>query len=305
MTSKKSDLKAKLVFFGTGQTSLEALQCLSEDFEIELVVTKPPATNSAGKSFKNSVHTWAEENSLPVLTPANKQDLGETLSAKDLDSELGVVLDFGMIIPSSVIDLFPKGILNSHFSLLPKYRGADPIRATILNGDESTGVTIIKITPGLDEGPILTWAELDTNRSNAQELRERLSVLNCGLLPETIKLYLEGSLEPVLQDESEVSHTHKTSKEDGIIDPDKSPVVLANEVLAYTGWPKSTIKTPDKSFIVLTAKASDRSAAKGKLEVIDKELYYGCEGGSLHITKIQPQGKAPMDAAGFINGYLK
>jgi len=306
MTSKKStNSKSSIVFFGTGQTSLEALQCLSEDFVVELVVTKPPATNSAGKEFKNNVQVWAEQNDIKVINPKDKTELIKLAKQAKLQSELGIVLDFGMIIPSEVIDLFPMGILNSHFSLLPKYRGADPIRTAILNGDKTSGVTIIRITPGLDDGPILTWAELDITNMNAIELREELSRLNCALLPETTRMYLNNELEPIEQDESEATHTHKAVKEDGRIDTNKAPETLANEILAYVGWPKSYINIASKETIILEAKPSERKIPKGILEVNDKKLYLGCAGGSLEIIKLQPQGKAPMDAQGYINGYLK
>ncbi len=304
MTSKKSNNNS-IVFFGTGQTSLEALQCLSEEFVIELVVTKPPATNSAGRPFKNAVHSWAEDNHIPVINPKNKTELAELLKGVNHQSQLGIVLDFGMIIPAEVIDMFTKGILNSHFSLLPKYRGANPIRAAVLNGDHTSGVTIIRITPGLDDGPILTWSEIDITGLNAVELREELSKINCALLPETVELYLNNQLEPIEQDEQEVSHTHKTTKADGQIDTDKSPKVLAQEILAYVGWPKSYISINDKEVIIIEANTSDMSAPKGEFFVDNKKLYLGCSGGSLEITKLQPQGKAPMDAQGFINGYLK
>ena len=306
MTSKKPKAKSNsIVFFGTGQTSLEALQCLSEDFIIELVVTKPPATNSAGKEFKNNVQVWAEENGINVINPKDKTDLAKLIKEANISSELGIVLDFGMIIPSEVIDMFPMGILNSHFSLLPKYRGADPIRTAILNGDKTSGVTIIRITPGLDDGPILTWAELDIADMNALELREELSKLNCALLPETARMYLNNELEPIEQDESEATHTHKATKESGRIDTSKSPEVLAQEIIAYFGWPKSYINISGKEIIILEAKPSSVSAPKGELITESKKLYLGCDGGSLEITKLQPQGKAPMDAQGFINGYLK
>ncbi len=306
MTSKKSTSNnSSVVFFGTGQTSLEALQCLSEDFVVELVVTKPPATNSAGKEFKNNVQVWAEQNDIKVINPKDKTELIKLAKQAKFQSELGIVLDFGMIIPSDVIDLFPKGILNSHFSLLPKYRGADPIRTAILNGDKTSGVTIIRITPGLDDGPILTWAELDIANMNAIELREELSGLNCALLPETARMYLNNELEPIEQDESEATHTHKATKEDGRIDTNKAPEILANEILAYVGWPKSYINIAGKETIILEAKPSEYKIPKGILEVNDKKLYLGCNGGSLEIIKLQPQGKAPMDAQGYINGYLK
>jgi methionyl-tRNA formyltransferase len=304
MTSKKSNNNS-IVFFGTGQTSLEALQCLSEKYAVELVVTKPPATNSAGKPFKNAVHVWADNNSIPVVNPKNKSELAELLNEVSFESQLGIVLDFGMIIPAEVIDLFAMGIINSHFSLLPKYRGSNPIRTAILGGDETSGVTIIRITPGLDDGPILTWSEIDIAGFNAIELREELSKINCALLPETVELYLNNQLDPIEQDEQEATHTHKTTKADGQIDTDKSPNVLAQEILAYSGWPKSYISINDKEIIIIEAKISNLSAPKGEFFVNNKKLYLGCSGGSLEIIKLQPQGKAPMDAQGFINGYLK
>jgi len=304
MTSKKSNNNS-VVFFGTGQTSLEALQCLSENYVVELVVTKPPATNSAGKPFKNAVHVWADDNNIPVINPKNKTELAELLKKVNLQSQLGIVLDFGMIIPANVIDMFNKGILNSHFSLLPKYRGPNPIRAAILNGDRTSGVTIIRITPRLDDGPILTWTEIDIAGLNAIELREELSKINCALLPETIMLYINSQLEPIEQDESEATHTHKTVKEDGLINTDKSPHTLAQEVLAYSGWPKSYISVATKELIILEAHPSKVNLPKGVLNAENKKLYLGCNGGSLEITKLQPQGKAPMDAQGFINGYLQ
>lgn len=304
MTSKKSNNNS-IVFFGTGQTSLEALQCLSEKYAVELVVTKPPATNSAGKPFKNAVHVWADNNSIPVVNPKNKSELAELLNEVSFESQLGIVLDFGMIIPAEVIDMFAMGIINSHFSLLPKYRGSNPIRTAILGGDETSGVTIIRITPGLDDGPILTWSEIDIAGFNAIELREELSKINCALLPETVELYLSNQLDPIEQDEQEATHTHKTTKADGQIDTDKSPNVLAQEILAYSGWPKSYISINDKEIIIIEAKPSNLSAPKGEFFVDNKKLYLGCSGGSLEIIKLQPQGKAPMDSQGFINGYLK
>ncbi len=256
MSSKKPNNRTSLIFFGTGQTSLEALQCLEESFEIELIVTKPPAKNSAGKEFKNQVQEYAEKNDIKVATPADKSELVISLAKQIIRSTLGVVLDYGMIIPKEVIDMFSSGILNSHFSLLPKYRGADPIRSAILNGDEISGVTIIRITPGLDDGPILTWAEHVVGNSNAIELREKLSALNCALLPETIKIYLSNELEPVEQDESQSSHTSKLTKEDGHLDPNKDPKQLEREIRAYVGWPKSYFEWENNTYIIHNAKVS-------------------------------------------------
>ena len=304
MLSKNPKTSTGIVFFGTGQTSLEALQCLSEDFDIKLVVTKPPATNSAGKAFNSPVHEWAQKNNLKIITPANKADMVAQLSYFKLQKCLGIVLDYGMIIPSEVIDYFEQGILNSHFSLLPKYRGSNPIRAAILSGDTTSGVTVIKITPGLDEGPILTWAEIDIEGLDSTKLRDKLSELNCALLCETVRLYTSGDIEPVEQDASEVTHTQKTTKEDGLISPAKSAKQLYCEILAYAGWPKSYINYNGGTLIFIKARPSKIKVTPSKLEVINNKLHYGCKNGSLVIQTIQPSGKGPMEASAFINGYM-
>lgn len=303
MNSTNPKAKIRLVFFGTGPTSLEALQSLSEEFEIDLVVTKPPATNSAGKQFLNPVHGWGLQNGLKIITPSGKAELEESLKGQNIQDHLGIVLDYGMIIPASVIDMFNKGILNSHFSLLPKYRGSNPIRAAILNGDEVSGVTIIKITPGLDDGPILTWAEASIKGLDALKLRDKLSQINCSLLCETVRLYVGGELELVEQDESAVSVTRKTTKQDGIIDPSRPAEVLQREILAYAGWPKSTIVVDDKAYIIHEARISAEKIEPGRLEAQNGKLYYGCKDRSLEIITIQPSGKARMGASAFVNGY--
>ncbi len=305
LSKKQTTSNSPLVFFGTGSTSLEALQCLSEVFEIELIVTKPPALNSAGKHFKNSVHQWGEKNSIPIIVPKSQSELAKLISSRVLKSKLGIVLDFGMIIPARVIDAFGSGILNSHFSLLPRHRGANPIRTAILRGDLKTGVTIIKITPGLDDGPILAWAEFDIDNLNAAILREELSKLNCALLPETAKMYLNGQLDLINQDQSGITHTTKTTKQNGRLDFNKTAEVLAREIRAYSGWPKSYFNDNGQTYIVIDAKASAEVTPQGKLTAKNKCLHIGCKLGSLQITSIQPAGKPAMEATSFINGYLK
>jgi methionyl-tRNA formyltransferase len=293
-----------LIFFGTGNTSLDALKSLSEEFEIEAVITKPDSQDRAGKPKPTVVADWARKHAISVYKPASKTELSVLIKEKNFRSQVGIVLDYGVIIPQDVIDSFKYGILNSHFSLLPKYRGADPIRASILEGDRVTGVTIIKIVAELDAGPILTWAETDLRpETNALQLREELSSINQGLLAETIKLYLDKSIEPIAQDDEQASFTSKTTKEDGLIDPSKIPSQLVRRIKAYTGWPKSYFTQDGKTYVIINAKESEVTAEQGRLSVIDGKLYFGCAVGSLEISQIQPSGKATMDAQSFINGY--
>lgn len=293
-----------LVFFGVGQTSLEALEILSEQFEIEAVITKPDATDRNGKPLPTSVASWARKHAISVFKPAYKLQLSKLVSEKQFRSSVSVVLDYGVIIPQDVIDYFKFGIINSHFSLLPKYRGADPIRSAILNANTTTGVTIMKIVAELDAGPILSWAETKLDDSiDATELREQLSAINCGLLPETLKLYLAGSIQPIAQDNESASFTSKAKKEDGLLDPNKTASELANEVRAYVGWPKSYFIWQDNTIVITKAKTSQVKTKVGNLEVVDKKLFFGCQDGSLEVLELQPAGKTKMNSVAFINGY--
>lgn len=296
--------KPSLVFFGTGPTSLDALQALNQDFTIEAVITKPAVKTSSGNTRPTEIEGWATQQNLPVLTPASKAELSELIVEHSFASTAGVVLDYGRIIPQDVIDSFALGIVNSHFSLLPQHRGADPIRAAILEGDKTTGVTIMKIVAELDAGPILTWAEYElTDTITEPNLRTALSELNCALLPATLKLYLNGDIDPIEQDSEAATYTSKTRKEDGIIDPSKLPDQLVRQVHAYVNWPKSYFELNGSTIVIVDAKASAVEAPLGKLANSEGKLYFGCTAGSLEIITIQPAGKKLMDSQSFINGY--
>lgn len=298
--------KSSIVFFGTGQTSLEALIELEKNFIIEAVVTKPAPRTSNGSSRPTEVERWAKTMGLKVFNPAGKQDLTELIRSQKFSSSVGVVLDYSLIIPKDVIESFSLGILNSHFSLLPRYRGADPIRSTILNGDDETGVTIIKIVSDLDAGPILSWAEYSLkNEITAPELRSELSELNARLLNETLKLYLAGDVDPIAQDDSRATYTTKTSKQDGLIDSTKPAKQIEREVRAFKIWPKSYFYFNDLLIFVSKATVSDKKFPTGELSIDEKNLYYGTASGSLQLEILQLSGKAEMTAANFINGYKK
>jgi len=295
----------KIVFFGTGETSLEALQSLVDNFIVEAVITKPALMTSSGKARPTEVESFAKSLGIPVYTPSNRQKLDEVIQSHRFASNVGVVLDYGLILSEATINSFSLGILNSHFSLLPNFRGADPIRAAILSGEDVTGVTIIKIVAELDAGPILTWAEFELNDTITEpELRAELSNLNCSLLTETLQLYLNGDIDPVEQDSESASFTNKVAKSDGLLDTyNKDAVTLSREVRAYAGWPKSFIEYNDHTIIIIKAQPTDTKIDISKIKIVEKDIYLGCKEGSLKILELQIPGKKPMGSASFINGY--
>lgn len=304
-------LKEDCVFFGTGEISRESLEALQTVFSIEAVITKSDRTVN-GRPQPTAVSQWANEHNTPLHYADSAEEIEGVLDNNRLRSQVAVVVDYGVIIPQTVIDYFSLGIINSHFSLLPRYRGSNPIRSPLLAGDKQTGVTLIRITAGLDEGPIIArevvpLAAKETTPSLTRKLIEKS---NAMLTTDTLR-YIRGEISPAPQDETKATWSKKTSKRDGVIDWSKPAEQLDREIRAYLDWPKSRTTLGKKEVVITQARAvpTDTAVASspGELKVIDDEndLVVGAGSGVLRIEKLKPAGKKEMSAAEFIRGYLK
>jgi len=303
--------KIKLVFFGAGPVAAESLQLLAKNFEIEAVVTKPKATNHRGDVPTLRV---AQSLGLPVHTPTNKKELSALIATKPFTSTIGVVIDYGIIIAQDVIDFFEFGIVNSHFSLLPQWRGADPITFSLLSGQAQTGVSLMLITAGLDEGPVFGWGVYDIKPTDTNEsLTDQLIHLSDALLTDMLPKYIAGEFKPNPQDiiantmnfPTEPTFSRKLTKADGLIDWSKPAVQIEREIRAFSSWPKSYTKFNDLEIVITAAHEVEQKGSAGTRAVINKELIVYCGQGALVIDKLKPAGKPVMDARGFINGYAK
>jgi methionyl-tRNA formyltransferase len=227
---------SKIIFFGTPKISANVLQALLDaSYEIVAVVTNPDAPVGRKHIMTPSpVKVLATEKNIPVLTP-------DKLSLEDLKSfaaGIGIVVAYGKIIPQSVIDMFPLGMLNIHYSLLPKYRGASPVENSILSGDAVTGVTIQKLVFKLDAGPIVAVREFPIdNKITSPEMKEKLTEIGSELLVESLPRYLNNEIELVEQDEALATHCKKISKSDGEIKLSDSDQSKWLKYRAYFGWP--------------------------------------------------------------------
>ena len=227
---------SKIIFFGTPALSAMVLNTLIDSgYDIVAVVTNPDAPVGRKHVITPSpVKVLATEKNIPVLTP-DKLTVEELQSS---DAELGIVVAYGKIIPQSVIDMFPAGMLNIHYSLLPKYRGASPVEHAILSGDKTTGVAIQKLVFKLDAGPIVAVREFSIDDNiTTPELKDRLTEIGSELLIETLPKYLLGEINPVEQDESQLSHCKKISKSDGEIKLSDPETEKWLKYRAYFGWP--------------------------------------------------------------------
>jgi methionyl-tRNA formyltransferase len=211
-----------------------------------------------------------------------------------LNADAAVLSAYGRIIPQEVIDLFPAGIINLHPSLLPKYRGPTPIESAILNGDTETGVSIMQLTAEMDAGPVYTQATLPlTGKEDKFELYQKLSTIGTQLLLDSLPAILSGELKPVPQSDN-ATYCQLITKQDGIMDWNKSASRLEREVRAYAKWPKSRAILGTKEVIV--TKAHVASERKTQLDIMCADTFLSID------ELIGPSGRT-MSAKDFLNGY--
>lgn len=295
--------RLSLVFFGTGPVAAKSLEKLAGEFDIELVITKPRKKHH---KYPAPVEELAKTKDYKISFAGSTQEIMENLKTIKPASEIGVVIDFGLIISFDVIDYFRYGIINSHFSLLPKWRGADPITHAILNGDKLTGVSLMKIVEKLDEGPLIIQKSLQIDKKDNQiTLTEKLVGLSNELLAEYLPKYIDGKAELKPQPTEPPSYSKKVSKDDGIINWNKPAESLEREIRAYAGWPRSRARIKSVDCIILEADIVETNMDPEEIRKEKDLLLIGCSTGSLLIKKLQPAGKKPMSASEFIRGYLK
>jgi len=300
-----------IVFFGTGPVAARSLKALAENFTIEAVVTKPRAEHHRGEV---PVLELAEQLELPVVLVTSKKDVSERVAAAKFKSRVAVLIDFGIIVEQKTIDLFPLGIVNSHFSLLPQWRGADPITFSLLSGQSKTGVSLMLLTAGMDEGPLLAVAEIDLDsRATGPGLTNHLIDLSVALIENVLPRYVAGKLAGKSQEEvakavgysATPSYSRKLTKEDSVLDWKKPAAELEREIRAFKEWPKSRCLLGDHAVIITDASVADGEGTPGTLWHGDKTLGVYCAEGVLMIERLKPAGKGEMSIAAFLNGYGK
>lgn len=293
--------RLRTVFFGSGPVALKSLQLLATDFDLEAIVTKPSTETAMRRAFPN----------VPVFTASRRAELDELCTKRRFQSKFGIVIDFGVIIDQTAIDSFPLGIINSHFSLLPEWRGVDPITFAILSGQSRTGVSLMLIVRAWDEGPLLAQAPYDLPPNiTTPQLTADLIDLSDALLKEIVPAYIAGTIDPQDQLVATIgpkapSYSRKLTKEDGRLDWNKPAAVLEREVRAYIEWPHSYTVLAGKNVIITEATVANLSGGPGTVSTDKQHLYICCKEGALEILKLKPAGKPEMAAQAFLAGYGK
>jgi methionyl-tRNA formyltransferase len=297
-----------LVFCGTPQFAVPTLEKLVEaGFNVRLVLTQPDRPKGRGLGMVASpVKQTAERLGLPIYQP-EKIKQNEELRAKleQIGPAAIIVVGYGRIIPSWMLELPQHGNINLHASLLPKYRGAAPIQWAIANGEQLTGVTTMRISQGLDTGDILLqkdWAILDED--TAETLSPRLAAIGADLMIETLRGLAEGTVSSRPQQDEDATLAPILKKEDGRIDFSRSAREIYNRLRGFQPWPGAFTTFRGKALNVTAAKLSEEKVPQAQLLVNHDCLFVGCgESAALQLLEVQPEGKKRISARDFIHGY--
>lgn len=289
---------ARLIFFGTEHFSTASLEALLHaGWNISAVVTKPDRPRGRGQQVEAfPIKYLADQHNIPVLQPQKVAEAGEAI-ASALPTH-GVLVSYGQIIPKSLLDLMPGGIINLHPSLLPLYRGPSPIEAAILNGDTQTGVTLMQLSEKMDAGPIYAQKSVLLNSDDDQvSLSGKLAAIGAHFLIEKLHLITSGFLQPVAQDESKATYTKLLKKSDGKIDWSLPAEIIERQIRAYLKYPKSRAKVSGHEVVITKTRVADGPK--------DGALVLPAKPGWLEILElIGPSGRK-MSGADFLRGYSK
>jgi methionyl-tRNA formyltransferase len=296
----------KIVFMGSPEFAIPSLIGLIERFNVVGVVTQPDKPAGRGKVLKAPpIKEIALNHEIECIQPKKLTEPGVFGKLQSWAPDAIVVVAFGQILRQEVLDLPGFGCINVHGSLLPRWRGAAPIQAAILHGDEETGITIMKMDAGVDTGPILKQKSIRIgNDDTSESLGKSLSQLGADLLIETLGDYLTGNLVPISQPEEGATYAPRLEKENGLLDFSKSALELDRQVRAFFPWPGTFIEIGNERIKVISTKVVENVNLKpGERGQISEFPIVGTSVGGLMLELVQPAGKKVMSGKTFLNGF--
>jgi methionyl-tRNA formyltransferase len=297
----------RIVFMGTPEFACPTLQMLLDrGEEVVAVVTQPDRPKGRGQQLQPPpVKELALRHQIPVLQPLKVRLPQSVAEIRALAPDLIVVVAFGQILPKDLLEIPPKGCINVHASLLPRYRGAAPLNWCIINGEAETGVTTMLMDVGLDTGDMLVKRAIPIGPDeDAQSLHDRLARLGAETMAETLDLLATDALVPEKQDDSRSCYAPLLKKELGRIDWTRDAATIKNLVRGVTPWPGAYTYLDGRVLKVLRVRTGDGSGAPGTVLVAGKAgLEVACGSGSLFIDELQPEGKKRLGVADFLAGY--
>lgn len=298
-----------VIFMGTPDFSVGILEeIIKAGHDVKLVVTQPDKPKGRGKEVQfPPVKECALSHGLEVFQPTKIRDTENIEYLRQFDADIFIVAAFGQILPKSILDMPKYGCVNVHASLLPKYRGASPIQWAVINGDEISGVTTMKMDVGVDTGDMIAKRELRLSENETGgSLFDKLADLGAKLCVETMDLIATDKATYTPQNSEVATHTSMISKELGNIDWKKSAVEIERLVRGLNPWPSAYTKLDGKTFKIWKAKVVDDSKEyqPGCIVKVSKdELLVQTGEGLLSLLEVQLEGKKRMEIDAFLRGY--
>jgi methionyl-tRNA formyltransferase len=298
----------RLAFLGTPDFAVTCVSAIADaGHAIACVYTQPPAPRGRGKKLSPSpVQTFAEARGIAVRTPISMRDPAAIAEFAALGLDAAVVVAFGQILPREVLDAPRLGSFNLHASLLPRWRGAAPIQRAIMAGDKRTGVAVMRMTEGLDEGPVLAETRLRIDAlDTAGTLSERLAVTGAALLAETLPRIASGSATETPQAEEGVTYAKKISPKLARIDWRKPAEVVDRKIRGLSPFPGAWFVSESERGPVrvkaLLSRVEEGGGAPGK--VLDDNLLIACGAGAVRLLRAQREGRGVQDSGDFVRGF--
>ena len=300
----------KTVFFGTPEFAVPILDALEDAGRMPLaVVCQPDRPSGRGRKLKPpAVKLWALERGIEVLQPEKQKEPEFLERLESLEMDLGLVAAFGQLIPKRVLALPPKGFINVHPSLIPKYRGAAPMQWTLIRGDAQTGVSILAVTPRLDDGDVLLQESVAVPQDMGMEaLHDLLAVLGGRLLVEVVETMEQGPIQGQPQDAQQVIWAPALTKEDGRLDWSRPALELHNRIRGVQPWPGAWSHLQGRLLKIHAARVAEGDAeesaeAGSVVEAEGERIRVACGEGSLLLTEMQLEGKKRLDTRSFLAG---
>lgn len=294
----------RVVFMGSPEFAIPVLKALTHEFDVVGVVTQPDRPAGRGRQLKApAVKQAAQALNLHVIQPPRLRAPEAVEQLRHWSPELIVVAAYGQILRPDVLALPEYGCINVHASLLPRWRGAAPIQAALLEGDLETGVTIMKMDEGVDTGAILSQRGIPIEPDDtAGSLAEKLSLLGAELLGETLPRYLAGQIKPQAQGIQGATYAPMLKNEDGLLDLTQPAEALARRVRAFNPRPGTFLVLDGAALKIHSAHAEINGSTPGQRLVYRGKPALGTGKGILVLDEVQPPGKRPMDGRAFLAG---
>lgn len=293
----------KVVFMGTPDFAVPALERLIKEHDVVCVYTREPKLSGRGNKLnKTPVHLVAEANGIEVRTPKTLRNIDEQQKFAALKADVAVVAAYGLILPLPVLEAYSFGCLNLHASLLPRWRGAAPIQRAVEAGDAKSGVTVMQVAEGLDTGDMLLKGEVEiTSTTTGGELHDKLALVGADLISAVLSDIKSFTPQPQPQDGA--CYAAKIDKSECKLDFNQKAEVLCRKIRAFNPYPAMFFEYGGERFKVLEAHKAEKYAPAGTIIEENNSLLIACADGALNITQIQRQGKKLMSIGELLRGF--